>query len=248
MPESNIDNNSRNDHVADDGPRRAMFVVAHADDIEFTCAGTAARWVREGFEVTYVICTDSSKGSEDPTITREQLAAMRVEEQRAAAAAIGVDDVVFLPYEDGHLADGDRLRRDLVRLIRQRRPDKLVGFDPTTRWVGQEYINHPDHIAVGNATLFAVYPLARNRPTFPELLAEGLEPHTVKELYLFATDKADTWVDIGETLDLKIAALRHHASQLGDRDPADMIRQWARDQGTGHDVEYAEAFKYFKLD
>ena len=229
-------------------PGRVLAIFAHADDIEFTCAGTIARWVREGYQATYVICTDSSKGSEDPTMTPRRLADIRVAEQRAAAAAVGVDDVVFLGFEDGMLEDNSALRRELVRLIRQRKPNRVICGDPTVRWFGQGYVNHPDHIAAGNAALAATYPFARNRPTFPELLAEGLEPHKVAEVYISSTPHADTWIDIGDTIDLKVAALKAHPSQLGEWDPAEEVRKWAADTAKDHGMTYAEAYKYLKLD
>ncbi|TAK25516.1 MAG: PIG-L family deacetylase [Chloroflexota bacterium] len=228
--------------------KRAMAIVAHCDDIEFGCAGTIATWVRDGYEVMYVICTDSSKGSEDPNIGRDQLVELREAEQRASAKIVGVSEIVFLPYADGDLRDDDSLRRDLCRLIRSWKPERVITFDPSMRWSPGGYVNHPDHIAVGNAALTAVYPFARNRPTYPELLAEGLEPFTVSELWMYSFGDPNRWVDISSTIDLKIAALRAHASQMKTWDPEPMVRAWAKRGGAGQLIDAAETFRVLKLD
>ncbi len=232
--------------------KRIAVFMAHPDDAEFTCAGTVATWAAAGHHVTYVLLTSGDKGSADPLATPEGLVAIRAAEQRAACEILGVRDVVFMGYQDAMLVADLTLRRDLVRVIRRIKPDVVVGFDPTVRWVDQSYINHPDHRAAGEATLDAVYPASRDRMTFPELLAEGLEPHKVAEVYLAGAKEPDCWIDISEQMTTKLAALRAHASQLGDWDPEEMIHTWAREtaernpnQGHG---EYAESFKYFKLD
>ncbi|HZQ98949.1 MAG TPA: PIG-L deacetylase family protein [Chloroflexota bacterium] len=227
--------------------KRAMCIVAHADDIEFSSAGTVAKWVKQGWEVIYVICTDSSKGSEDPDMTPRELAKLRMEEQRAAAAVVGVQEVVFLGRTDGELADDQDLRRDLVRLIRKWKPERVICGDPSMRYAPDGYVNHPDHIAAADAALAAVYPFARNRPTFPELLAEGLEPHKVAEVYMWGWRDPNYWEDIEETFELKLKALREHKSQLGDWDPEEMMREWARRSGAGQLLEYAESYRRLKL-
>ena len=236
------------------GPKRIAIVFAHPDDAEFICAGTVARWVAEGHHVTYVLLTNGDKGSSDPSVTPEQLVATRAAEQRAACKILGVRDVVFVGFSDAMLVADLDTRREVVRVIRRLKPDVVVCGDPTIRWVGQDYLNHPDHRAAGEVTLDAIYPAARDRMTFPELLAEGLEPHKVAEVYLSGAKEPDVWIDTTPYLDKKLAALRAHASQLGDWDPEEMVRQWAREtaarnpnppEGAG---EYAEAFKYFKLD
>lgn len=225
-----------------------MVIVAHPDDADFLAAGTMAKWAREGIEVTLVVITDGSKGSDDPEMSPERLVKIREEEQRAAAATLGVRDVVFLGYEDGALQDNTSVRHDLTRLIRQYRPSRVICMDPTVRWHGSGYINHPDHIAGANAALAAVSLLARNRPSFPDLAAAGLEPHKVKHLYLGSTATPDHWVDIGETIDLKVQALRQHRSQLDGHDVEPMIREWAARDAEGHGMQYAESFKLFTLD
>jgi LmbE family N-acetylglucosaminyl deacetylase len=142
------------------------------------------------------------------------------------------------------------LRRELTRVIRRLKPDVVVCGDPTVRWEGQFYINHPDHVAAGEATLAAIFPSARDRRTFPELLEEGLEPHKVGEVYLAGAREPDVWIDITDFIDFKLRALRAHASQLNDWEPEEMIRTWAKEEAARHEGsgEYAESFKYFKLD
>nr|MBA2448532.1 PIG-L family deacetylase [Chloroflexota bacterium] len=161
-----------------------MVVVAHPDDAEFMAAGTVAKWAREGKDVVYVLCTNGDKGTSDQSVSPVDLAEARRREQQAAGDRLGVREVVFLGYEDGVLQNSLALRRDVVRQIRRFKPDVVVCQDPTTRWSAQGYINHPDHRAAGDATLDAVYPSARDPHVFPDLLAEGLEPHKVREVYV----------------------------------------------------------------
>ncbi|MCL6431342.1 MAG: PIG-L family deacetylase [Anaerolineae bacterium] len=195
---------------------KAMVVVAHPDDPEFFCGGTIARWVREGIEVAYLICTRGDKGSNDPTMTSERLAAIREEEQRAAGRVLGVHQIQFLDYRDGELEPSLRLRGDIVREIRRFRPDVVITTDPTTRFARGIYPNHADHRVVGDVTLDALFPAAGTRLYYPEHLAEGLAPHQVSEAYLAVTNEPDFWVDTTDLIDLKIAALACHASQIGD--------------------------------
>ena len=232
------------------GPKRIAVIVAHPDDAEFICAGAVARWAAEGHEITYVLLTSGDKGSDDPTMAPEQLVAIREAEQRAACNLLGVRDVRFLRYPDAMLVPDLALRRELVRVVRTVKPDVVVCQDPTVRWVEQRYLNHPDHRAAGEATLDAIYPAARDRMTFPELLAEGLEPHKVCEVYLAGAKDPDVAIDITDYLPTKLAALRAHASQLGDWDPEPEMREWARDTAARFENagEFVESFKYFKLD
>ena len=233
--------------------RCVMVVVAHPDDAEFMSAGTIARWAREGKEIIYVLCTSGDKGTSDTSVSPAALAEARRKEQEAAAARLGVREVVFLGYEDGVLQNTLELRKDIVRQIRRFKPDVVVCQDPTTRWSAQGYINHPDHRAAGDATLDAVYPSARDPHVFPELLAEGLQPHKVREAYVGGTNYADVWIDITDTIETKIQALQAHESQVNngsrppDWDVAKVIRERAQQVAEGHDMRYAEAFKYFKL-
>jgi len=228
-------------------PASAMVVVAHPDDAEFMAAGTVASWTRAGAVVTYVIVTSGDKGSEDAEMTPARLAEIREAEQRAAGAILGVKQFVFMGYPDGYLQHTLELRRDIARLIRTYRPEVVISFDPTNRFFSDAYVNHPDHRATGDATIDAVFPTARDRLTFPELLAEGLEPHKVAQLWLGAAAQANVWVDIGDTLDVKCQALGAHPSQLGP-DVVEFAVAFARGNAAGQDFEFGEAFRRFVFD
>ncbi len=221
-----------------------MVIMAHPDDPEFSAGGTIARWAREGKEIIYLILTNGDKGSNDPEMTSERLAQLRQQEQRAAAEKLGVHKVIFLGYPDAELTPSLELRRDIVRQIRLHKPDAVITPDPTTRFYGNTYINHPDHRAAGDVALDAIFPTARDRLNFPEQVAEGLEPHKVREVYLTGTNSPDFWVDIGDTVDVKIKALLEHHSQIREPDKlGTRIRERARATADGHDIEYAERFK-----
>ena len=179
----------------DEGPKRALVVSAHPDDSEFGAAGTVYQWTKEGWEFYYLICTDGSKGSEDPAWTPDRLVPTRKDEQRAAAAVLGVKEVFFLDNVDGELTYNKDFMREVVRKIRQLKPHACFGHDPG-QIVRNMFINHPDHRAAGETLLDAVYPLARNRPSFPELLEEGLEPFSVKEVYLWTKHYNPDWCSI----------------------------------------------------
>ncbi len=227
---------------------RVMVITAHPDDAEFTAAGTVAKWTREGVTVIYVICTDGSRGSNDPEVTPEDLVAIRKAEQDAAARVLGVAEIVYLGYEDGTLQHTLALRRDLTREIRRYRPDIVVCPDPTVRYYGDSYLNHPDHRAAGDAALDAVFPSARTRYIFPELLAEGLEPHTVRQVYVRNSASPNLWVDISDTIELKIAALREHESQVSrSQGWEEKVRARARGEAMGQGMAYAESFKRIVL-
>jgi LmbE family N-acetylglucosaminyl deacetylase len=227
-------------------PSRILVVVAHADDIEFGVAGSVAKWVREGVKVTYCIVTDNSAGSNEPGVDHEWLIQKREEEQRAAAAVVGVSDVRFLCYPDGELVANLNVRRDITRVIRDVRAQRVVCQDPSTIYVGDWYINHPDHRAAGEAAIYAVFPSACTRPIFAELLEEGYEPYKVAELYLMLNQQPDTFVDISETIDVKLKALLCHESQLGS-DAADRVRERNRSLGEMAGFEYAEGFRVMKF-
>jgi LmbE family N-acetylglucosaminyl deacetylase len=225
---------------------RILAVFAHPDDPEFSLAGSAARWADEGAQVTYCVVTNGAAGSNDPNQNLDELVQLRQAEQRAAAAVLGIHEVLFLGYADGTLQPTLELRRELTRIIRQLKPDRVVCGDPTAMFYSDSYINHPDHRAAAEATVYAVFPSAVTRPIFPELLAEGYEPHQVKELYISGTTEPNTYVDISGTLERKIEALRCHKSQLDPGD-GDWIRQWAAEAGKAANLEYAEAFRVMKL-
>ena len=232
-------------------PTRVLSIHAHPDDQEFTVAGTLAKWARAGSHVVTVCLTSGEAGSNPSTpadMTRDRLVPIREAEQRAACRLLGIADVLFLGYEDGVLQPTLDLRRDLTRVIRRLRPDAVVCTDPTVRFYGNRYMNHPDHRVAADVTLDAIFPSAETRFIFPELLKEGLEPHHVREVWLNGAERADTFVDIADTLDLKIRALREHRSQMGDWDPAPMLRGWARRHGARRRLRAAETFRRMVLE
>ncbi|MGA7672697.1 MAG: PIG-L deacetylase family protein [Nitrolancea sp.] len=238
-------------------PSRVMVVMAHPDDAEFICAGTVAKWTAAGAEGIFVLGTSGDKGSDDPEFTSESLVETREREQREAAKALGVGTVEFLRFKDAELIPDLNLRLAITRMIRKHKPDALICQDPTNRWEGQEYIQHPDHLAMGEAALAAVFPSARDRLTFPQLLAEGLEPHKVAHVYLAGSREPDVWIDITSSFDTKISGLAQHKSQMGDWEFEPRLRRWAQDTAAearsrrypgAEDMELAESYKYFKLD
>ncbi|HMH77852.1 MAG TPA: PIG-L deacetylase family protein [Candidatus Udaeobacter sp.] len=227
-------------------PKRAMSIHAHPDDQEFTVGGTLAKWARAGCEIVTVCITRGGAGSNKYTpldMTREALVSLREDEQREACRILGVKEAIFLDYEDGMLEPSIAMRRDLTRLIRRHRPEVVLTGDPTVRFYGTTYMNHPDHRVASDVALDAVFPSAGTRLIFPELLAEGLEPHEVRQVYIHGAERPDTYVDIAETLDVKLAALRAHKSQMGQWDPAEMITQWAAEQGRRRKLKAAESYR-----
>jgi len=223
----------------------ALVIFAHPDDAEYMCGGTVAAWAREGTEVHYCVLTDGSAGSNDPGQTREALAPIREAEQRAAAEVLGVKSVRFLGFRDGELEVNLDTRRAVTRVVRTVRPEVVLAPDPSRLWSGTGYINHWDHKQAGTLALTAVMPDAPSRPMFPELLDEGLEPFEVHHLWLSA-EEPDTVVDISDTLEVKLEALRRHASQ-GAADSEDWVRERARQVGEADGLELAEGFKTFML-
>ncbi|MGY1635099.1 PIG-L deacetylase family protein [Geodermatophilus sp. SYSU D00742] len=210
---------------------RALCVLAHPDDVDFGSSGTVATWTAAGTEVTYLIVTDGDAGGFDDT-PRDRMGPLRRAEQEAAAAACGVKDVRFLGYPDGRLELTLDLRRDISRVIRQVRPQRVLTSSPERVWerIGA---SHPDHMTVGESTLRAVYPDARNPFAFPELLAEeGLEAWTVEEVWLTTSPRADHVVDVTDVVELKFAALKSHVSQVGHLDDLEeFVTSWMRENG-----------------
>jgi LmbE family N-acetylglucosaminyl deacetylase len=209
---------------------------------------TAYELAREGAEVVYVVCTDGSQGGEDPSVPDAELTQTRYGEQRAAAAVLGVRDVVFLGFRDGHLAANIELRRAIAREIRRFRPDLVLTHSPLRAINIPIGASHPDHLAVGEAALAAVYPDARNPRAYPELLEEGLEPHRVKEVWLPGFEQSDHFVDATDLVEAKIEAILCHRSQFDKPDlepgaPEKWIRERMRQAGERAGYEYAEAFK-----
>jgi LmbE family N-acetylglucosaminyl deacetylase len=228
---------------------RALVVFAHPDDAEFGSAGTVALWAKAGTEVVYVSVTDGSAGSNEPGATREELREVRRGEQEAACSLLGVKECVFLDIQDGTVEPTLDLRRALTRVVRRIRPDVLVSPDPTRYWDEERtYVNHPDHRAVGQACMAVVNPDSSTRPQFPELLDEGLEPFEIRHLWIPTSEgEADTFVDIRDTIEAKIQALRCHKSQIGDWPVDDWIRERARKRGEARGMDYAESFRTFRL-
>ena len=227
-----------------------LSIHAHPDDQEFTVGGTLAKWARAGSHVVTVCITSGGAGSNEhtpPDTTRAALEPIREEEQRQACRVLGVSEVVFLGYEDGMLEPSVALRRELTRVIRRHRPDAVVCGDPTVRFYGAIYLNHPDHRAAADAALDAVFPSAETRLIFPELLDEGLEPHKVPLVFVHGSDQPDTFIDISEFLGVKLAALKEHRTQMGTWDPTDMITGWARMQGAKRKLEAAESYRLMRL-
>jgi LmbE family N-acetylglucosaminyl deacetylase len=229
-------------------PERILTVTAHPDDVDFGVAGSVAAWTAAGAQVTYCVVTDGDAGGFDPSVPRSEIPGIRRAEQTAAAAEVGVKDLIWLGYPDGRLEMSLDLRRDLARVIRLVRPQRVVCPSPDRIW-DRVFASHPDHLAAGEATVCAVYPDARNRFAFPELAAEGLEPHTVNELWLMAAPGgANVYVDVTDTFDAKLAALRAHVSQETDSGGQleGLLRGWLTAnaaQAGWEDGRLAEAFR-----
>lgn len=224
-------------------PLRVLAVTAHPDDIEFGCAGTIAKWVDDGATATFVIVTDGSTGTVDTDMMGDRLADVRREETVLAAKILGVTDVVFLGYRDGYVEQTLELRRDIAREFRKARPHRMIVMDPDTI-PGGWFVNHPDHRAVGHASLDVTLTAGTTPGHFPELLEEGHQPwRGLKEIYVSGPAGGEHAVDITTTVDRKIEALKAHASQVGEWEGLeDMIRGWTRQNASEHEFEYAERF------
>ena len=229
----------------------AMVIVAHPDDAEFAAAGTVATWVRDGWEVYYVICTDATGGGSDDATdvgpeAKRLISDTRKSEQRAAGVALGLKDVFFLDYPDGQLQPSIELRRDLVRLLRTYRPSRIICQSPERTWIPTLILGryHSDHLAAGQATLAAIYPMSQNPWDFPELLDEGLLPHKISEIYIAGAPNINHFVDISDVMEIKIEALLCHASQFIGRteEVEKMVRTRIAELGTKYGVAFAEEF------
>jgi len=225
---------------------RVMVIAAHPDDPEFLAGGTVARLAKEGREIAYVVVTNGNKGSSDPGVTSEQLAPIRAEEQRRAARVLGVERVEFLGYEDGELEDTRDVRRAVTREIRRWRPDLIITLNPH-----RTYLNFPgwhrDHRITGRIVLDCVYPLARDRLSFPELLPEH-EPHKVREVYVIQWEQPGLVIDITDTMALKLEAIHCHASQVGDFKAVEArMRNRAATLGKEKGYAYAEGFNHIPV-
>ena len=236
--------------LTDRGPRTApgqvLVVCAHPDDVDFGAGGTVAALTDAGSSVTYCLVTSGEAGSDHLPIEADELRILREAEQTEAAARLGVDDLTFLGYPDGQVEASLALRGAISASIRRVRPDLVICQSPL-RLLERIFASHPDHLAAGEATLCAVYPDSRNPRSFPEQLANGLTPHTVAEVWLMAHPEPDLRIDVTDTFDRKLGALRAHESQTGDRaDLEDMLRGWLRagaEAGGLAEGRLAESFK-----
>ncbi|MCB0100605.1 MAG: PIG-L family deacetylase [Anaerolineales bacterium] len=231
-------------------PKIAMTIHAHPDDQEFSIGGTLAKWAKAGCEIISVTITSGDSGSNDPAKDADykpELAKLREAEQTAANTVLGVKEAVFMRYPDGELEPTIQLRRELTKLIRKHKPDAVVTGNPEAWFYGSEYLNHADHRAAARAACEAVFPSAGSRLIFADLLSEGYEPHDVKRLYVHGVEKPDTWVDISETIDIKVKALQQHASQIPVDEVEKWMKDWAKEDAKDKDFEYAESYKVMKI-
>ena len=225
-------------------PKVVLGVAAHPDDLDFMASGTVAQFVQNGAKVYYLILTDGGAGSEDRSITSAELQTIRQEEQRNAGKVLGLADVYFCDFEDGTLQNSLEVKREVVRAIRRVKPDVVISVDPSVLYSpALGFINHPDHRAAGQAALDAVFPLARDHMSFPELLDEGLEPHKTKTVLLMNFNEHNFAVDISKTIDLKFKALAEHASQIPDlKEVKERFTCRAAEVGKEYGYTYAEPF------
>ncbi|GAC1367878.1 MAG: PIG-L family deacetylase [Actinomycetota bacterium] len=226
---------------------RALVFTPHPDDAELMCGATMAKWASQGTEVILCVVTNGAMGSNDPAVARADLIHTRCREQREAAALLGIGDVIFLGHEDGFVEDSHELRRDMIREIRRHKPDVVVGPDPSMFYAGQQYVNHPDHRRVGEAFCAAVNPGATTVPLYrTELFDQGFEPHQVQACLLGLTMNVDYVVDVAGFLDVKVASLKAHVSQMAAWEGmADFVRLLATMTGelASGQVAVAEGFK-----
>jgi LmbE family N-acetylglucosaminyl deacetylase len=229
-------------------PESAMAIVAHPDDIEFSCVGTLARWAKAGARISYVLCTSGDVGIDEAGMTRQRATEIREAEANEAARIAGATEVIFLREPDGMLQPTLELRRRLVREIRRFRPEVVVSGDPTILWAGSDYIIHPDHRAAATAALDATFPAAGQPNLFEEIADEGFLAHKPRMVYVTVWGgETDLYVNIEETIDLKITSLRAHKSQMKDWDPEPSVREWAAERGKGKEMAYAESYRVVTL-
>lgn len=224
-------------------PKIVLGIAAHPDDLDVIAGGTIARFASQGAEVHYLILTDGGKGSDDPAMTSAQLTELRHTEQQTALKIVGGSSIAFLDYPDGELEITMELKKQIVKTIRKLKPDTVITMDPTVIYSAEKgIINHPDHRAAGQAVLDAVFPLARDRLTFPDLYEQGYLPHKVSTILLSNFNKSNYAVDITDTFDLKFEALKAHVSQFGNIDDSSWLKEMARQQGEAAGFELAESF------
>jgi len=236
--------------IADSEIKRILFVTAHPDDLDFGAGGTIAQWTAKGIEVFYCICTNGDQGGEDPSVPREDMPKIRQREQRDAAKALGVpsENIEFLNHRDGWLVPTIELRKEIVRVIRKVKPDRMVIQSPERNW-DRLPASHPDHMAAGEAAIQAVYPDARNAFAFEDLLKnEKLEPWRVREVWVMSHKEPDHFVDVTDTFDKKIAALNAHVSQTAhNTEMPKMVREWGERNATAQGLPEGSVAEVFKI-
>ncbi len=229
-------------------PERAMAIFAHPDDIEFSCAGTLARWIKGGAKVSYILITSGGSGIADPTIPIEKVLEIRESESRDAAKIVGAEEIIFLNEPDGLLEPTIELRKKLVREIRRFKPEVVICGDPTVILTSDSAINHPDHRAAATAVIDAVFPAAGQPNLFEEIEQdEGFLAHKPRKVYISSWQNSDTFVNIETTFDIKLASLRAHKSQMIGWDPEERMKGWTAETGKGKEMMYAEGFKLITL-
>ena len=222
--------------------KKMLGVFAHPDDLEFAAGGTIAKWIEEGAEFYYLVCTDGSLGTTDPSKSREEITKIRREEEINASRVLGVKDVFFLNHRDAELSPDNALKKEIVRYVRMLKPDLVMTTDPSTIYYPSRMrLNHADHRAAGLATIDAVFPLARKKSAFEELEEEGLSPHRVSEIYITNSENFNHISDISTTIDKKLAALSEHKSQVNEL-ALERVRGWAADFGKKTGKAYSEGF------
>ena len=243
-PKNNI---KRKVNLGKHQPKNAMVVVAHADDAEYGCSGTVAMLTNFGIEVTYVLCTDGSKGSNDPNMTSEKLIELRKQEQLDAAKVLGLKDVVFLNYPDSLLEPSLNLRHNIAQEIRRYKPNIVITSYPSRNLSTHHGIGgHPDHIAAGEATLSAVFPAARDRLTYPDMIIKGLLPHNVAETWIMGAPDTNLWIDVTPYINISFEALSQHKSQVQSftkEDGLKRMKDWRQHTAAKTSFTYAESFK-----
>jgi LmbE family N-acetylglucosaminyl deacetylase len=227
-----------------------LAIGAHPDDLEFGCSGTMAKWIKEGAEGYYIIITDGTKGSEDISLTAEQLKETRYREQKEAGEVLGLKNIFFLDFTDGELVNTPEVRRWVVRIIRQVKPDVVICQDPAFLYDQERgYINHPDHRTAGQIALDSVFPFARNARTFPELLEEDLTSHKVSDVLLSTFGQGNFYVDITKTMEIKLKALSKHVSQQEDPEGVKkIVKHFGGVIGEKAGYKYAEAFTKISIE
>ena len=230
-----------------DSPKEILVILAHPDDPEFFLGGTIARWIKAGNTVRYVLLTQGDKGAKDVALTAKDITDIRIREQQAACDFLGVTSVDFMDYEDGYIVPDLEMRKRVVREIRKYHPQILVTCDPSNLFPSSQYINHPDHRYAGQVVVDAVFPAAGNHFFFMDLIEEGYPPHEVEEVWMSLTSQPDVRLDVTEFWDMKLAALKRHASQIGDPEAFEKrMTERATDPETGQ-IKLEETFRVIKF-